>query len=49
MMGSTAMAFFAGVHHWWPKMFGVMYNKAAAAIACAIIFIGFNLTFIHSS
>ena len=22
MMGSTALAFFAGLHHWWPKMFG---------------------------
>ncbi|GAB4136048.1 MAG: cbb3-type cytochrome c oxidase subunit I [Planctomycetota bacterium] len=46
MMGSTALAFFAGVHHWWPKMFGRMYSETAAKIACGIIFAGFNLTFI---
>jgi cytochrome c oxidase subunit 1 len=46
MMGSIALAFFAGLHHWWPKMFGVMYNEFQAKIACAIIFVGFNLTFL---
>ncbi|MEC7585070.1 MAG: cbb3-type cytochrome c oxidase subunit I, partial [Planctomycetota bacterium] len=46
MMGSIALAFFAGLHHWWPKMFGVMYSEVLAKIACAIIFIGFNATFI---
>jgi cytochrome c oxidase subunit 1 len=46
MMGSIALAFFAGLHHWWPKMFGKMYSETAAKIACAIIFVGFNLTFI---
>ena len=46
MMGSTALAFFAGLHHWWPKIFGRMYSEFAAKIACAIIFVGFNLTFI---
>jgi cytochrome c oxidase subunit 1 len=46
MMGSTALAFFAGLHHWWPKMFGRMYSETAAKIACALIFVGFNLTFI---
>jgi cytochrome c oxidase subunit 1 len=46
MMGSTAIAFFAGVHHWWPKMFGVMYSKFWAAVAAAAIFIGFNWTFL---
>ena len=46
MMGSTALAFFAGMHHWWPKMFGVMYSEFLAKIACGLIFVGFNLTFI---
>ncbi|MCB9884423.1 MAG: cbb3-type cytochrome c oxidase subunit I [Planctomycetes bacterium] len=46
MMGSIALAFFAGLHHWWPKMFGVMYNETLAKIACGIIFIGFNTTFL---
>jgi cytochrome c oxidase subunit 1 len=46
MMGSIALAFFAGLHHWWPKMFGVMYNEALARIGAVVIFIGFNATFI---
>jgi cytochrome c oxidase subunit 1 len=46
MMGSTAIAFFGGIHYWWPKMFGRMYNEKLAKIACVIIFIGFNITFI---
>jgi cytochrome c oxidase subunit 1 len=46
MMGSIALAFFAGLHHWWPKMFGVMYSETAAKVACGLIFVGFNATFI---
>jgi len=46
MMGSIALAFFAGLHHWWPKVFGVMYNETLAKIAAITIFVGFNATFI---
>jgi len=46
MMGSIALAFFAGLHHWWPKVFGVMYNETLAKIAAVTIFVGFNATFI---
>jgi cytochrome c oxidase subunit 1 len=45
MMGGTVMAFMGGLHHWWPKMFGKMYNEKTAMLGCAIVFIGFNLTF----
>lgn len=45
MMGSTLIAFLAGIHHWWPKMFGKMYNEAWARLACVLVFIGFNTTF----
>ncbi|TWT99869.1 cytochrome c oxidase subunit 1 [Botrimarina colliarenosi] len=45
MMGSTLIAFLAGIHHWWPKMFGKMYNERLAQIASGLVFIGFNLTF----
>jgi cytochrome c oxidase subunit I len=45
MMGGTVIAFLAGLHYWWPKMFGRMYNEKLAAIACALVFIGFNVTF----
>ncbi len=45
MMGGTVMGFLAGLHYWWPKMWGRMYNEAWARITAVIIFIGFNLTF----
>ena len=46
MMGSTVIAFLGGLHYWWPKMFGRMYSEPAARIACALVFIGFNATFL---
>ncbi|ARA93521.1 MAG: cytochrome c oxidase subunit I [Bacteroidetes bacterium] len=45
MMGGTVMALLGGLHYWWPKMTGKMYNETAGKIAVALIFIGFNLTF----
>jgi len=46
MMGGTVVAFLAGLHYWWPKMFGRMYNERWAAIGCALVFVGFNVTFL---
>ncbi len=46
MMGGTLVAFLGGLHYWWPKMFGRMYSDLWARIACLIIFVGFNLTFL---
>jgi cytochrome c oxidase subunit 1 len=46
MMGGTVMAFLAGLHFWWPKMTGKMYNEFWGRIAAVIIFIGFNVTFL---
>jgi cytochrome c oxidase subunit 1 len=45
MMGSTLIAFIGGIHHWWSKIFGKMYNDNWATIAF-FVFIGFNLTFL---
>jgi cytochrome c oxidase subunit I len=45
MMGGTIMAIMAGLHHWWPKIFGKMYSERWATIAAIIVFIGFNVTF----
>ena len=45
MMGGTVVAFIGGIHYWWPKIWGVMYDEFQAKIAAALIFIGFNLTF----
>ncbi|MCC6342151.1 MAG: cytochrome c oxidase subunit I [Bryobacterales bacterium] len=45
MVGGMVMAFLAGVHFWWPKMTGKMYNDTWGRIAAGLVFIGFNLTF----
>jgi cytochrome c oxidase subunit 1 len=46
MMGGTIIAFVGGIHHWWPKIFGKMYNENLGRLGFALVFIGFNLTFI---
>jgi cytochrome c oxidase subunit I len=46
MMGGTVFAFLGGLHYWWPKMFGKMYNEFWAKVASVILFIGFNMTFL---
>lgn len=45
MMGGTVMAFLGGLHYWWPKIWGRMYNEMWAKISCGLIFVGFNMTF----
>lgn len=45
MVGGTVMAFFGGLHYWWPKMTGRMYPEMLARIAAIATFIGFNTTF----
>jgi cytochrome c oxidase subunit 1 len=45
MMGGTVMAFLAGIHYWWPKIWGRTYNEFWGRIAAFLIFIGFNVTF----
>jgi len=45
MMGGTVMAFLGGLHHWWPKMFGKMYNEFWGRVGAVLVFIGFNVTF----
>lgn len=45
MMGGTVVAFFGGLHYWWPKIWGKMYSEFWAKIAVGLFFIGFNMTF----
>ena len=45
MVGGAVMAFFGGIHFWWPKVTGRMYSDAWARFAAIVTFIGFNLTF----
>ncbi|MBD02957.1 MAG: cytochrome c oxidase subunit I [Gemmatimonadetes bacterium] len=45
MVGGMVMAYLSGLHFWWPKMMGRMYNEAWAMTGAVLIFLGFNLTF----
>jgi cytochrome c oxidase subunit 1 len=45
MVGGTIMAFLGGLHFWWPKMFGKMYNEFWGKISAIVVFVGFNFTF----
>jgi cytochrome c oxidase subunit 1 len=41
VFGGTGFAFFAALHFWWPKMFGIMYDFKKAYIAAFLITTGF--------
>ncbi|MBK8218759.1 MAG: cytochrome c oxidase subunit I [Myxococcales bacterium] len=45
MVGGTVMGFVGGLHYWWPKMTGKMYEEKPAVAGWALVFIGFNVTF----
>ena len=45
MVGGSVMAYFAGIHFWWPKITGRLYSEGWARFAAVAIFVGFNLTF----
>ncbi len=45
-MGGTLIAFVGGLFHWWPKMTGKMFNELGGRISAALVFIGFNMTFL---
>ena len=46
MVGGVIMAFLAGLHYWFPKMFGKTYHEGWGMTAAAFIILGFNATFI---
>ncbi len=46
MVGAVLIAFLAGLHYWWPKMTGRMYDERLGRISAGLVFLGFNLTFI---
>ena len=45
MFGGTLFIFFGGLHYWWPKITGRMFNETLGRIGCAMQFVAFNLTF----
>jgi cytochrome c oxidase subunit 1 len=45
MVGGAVMAYFAGLHYWWPKITGRMYPEWWGRLGALLVFAGFNLTF----
>jgi cytochrome c oxidase subunit 1 len=45
MVGGTIMAYLGGLHFWWPKISGRLYNEFLARLSAGVVFLGFNLTF----
>ena len=45
MVGGAIMGYLGGLHYWWPKITGRLYNEAWARVAAIVVFVGFNLTF----
>jgi cytochrome c oxidase subunit 1 len=45
MMGGSVIALLGGMHYWWPKITGRMYNETLGKIAAGLVFVGFNVTF----
>jgi cytochrome c oxidase subunit 1 len=41
MFGGAAYAFFGGLHFWWPKMFGRLYDFRKAYVAIIVLTVGF--------
>ncbi len=45
MVGGALLGYLAGIHFWWPKIFGRMYSQVWSKVSAALVFVGFNLTF----
>nr|WP_285846500.1 cytochrome c oxidase subunit I [Priestia koreensis] len=45
IVGGVVFALLAGVHYWWPKMFGRMLSDALGKVTFWLFFFGFHLTF----
>jgi cytochrome c oxidase subunit 1 len=45
LFGGSIFAIFAGLHYWWPKMFGRMLDERLGKLTFWLMFVGMNLTF----
>ena len=45
MVGGAIMGYLGGIHYWWPKISGRLYQEGWARFSALILFVGFNLTF----
>jgi cytochrome c oxidase subunit 1 len=46
MVGAVLSAFLAGLHYWWPKMTGRMYDERLGRLSALLVLVGFHLTFV---
>jgi cytochrome c oxidase, subunit I len=46
IVGGLILGIFAGLHYWWPKMFGRMLNETIGKLTFWTFFIGFHMTFL---
>ena len=46
MVGGTVIGFIGGLHYWWPKMTGKLYDETMARLSFGLVFVGFNMTFL---
>jgi len=45
VLGAVMAAFLAGLHYWWPKIFGRTWNGRVARFAARVLLVGFALAF----
>lgn len=46
IVGGVVFAILAGLHYWWPLMFGTKLNETLGKIEMAVFAIGFHMTFL---
>lgn len=46
MQGGAVIGLIAGLHFWFPKITGKMYNEVVAKIGFVLLFVGFNCAFL---
>ena len=45
LFGGSIFGIFAGLHYWWPKMFGRMLDERLGKLSFWLLFVGMNVTF----
>jgi cytochrome c oxidase subunit I+III len=45
LIGGAVFPLFGGLTHWYPKLTGRLLNERLGLVSCALVFVGFNVTF----
>ncbi|MDH4036541.1 MAG: cytochrome c oxidase subunit I [Candidatus Krumholzibacteria bacterium] len=46
IFGGLGFSLFGALHHWYPKMFGRMYQQLPSKISWVLVFVGFNVLYL---